>query len=61
MTVYLDNVRIVGRLLGADDIIDEIVRPTHVAAMEIYPRGINAPPAYQLSNGTCGIVLIWTK
>ena len=61
MTVYLDNVRIVGRLLGADDIIDEIVRPTHVAAMEIYPRGINAPPSYQLSNGTCGIVLIWTK
>ena len=57
----LDNVRIVGRLLGADDIIDEIVGPTHVAAMEIYQRGINAPPAYQLSNGTCGIVLIWTR
>jgi hypothetical protein len=61
MTVYLDNIRIVGKVGGTDDFINEIVSPTHVAAMEIYPRGINAPPAYQMSNGTCGVVLIWTK
>ena len=61
MTVYLDNVRIVGRVRGADDFVNEMVQPSHVAGMEIYPRGINAPPAYQMSNGTCGIVLIWTR
>jgi hypothetical protein len=61
MTVYLDNIRIVGRLGGGDDAVNEIVLPTHAAAMEIYPRAINAPPQYQPNNGTCGVVLIWTK
>ena len=61
MTVYLDNIRIVGKVGRADDFVNEMVAPNHVAAMEIYPRAINAPPAYQMMNGTCGVVLIWTK
>lgn len=61
MTVYLDNVRIVGKLGRFDDLVNELVVPTHVAAMEIYPRAVNAPPQYQPLNGTCGVVLIWTK
>ena len=61
MTVYLDNVRIVGRLRGIDDKVNEMAAPTHVAAMEIYPRAIGAPSQYQSNNGTCGVVLIWTK
>jgi hypothetical protein len=61
MTVYLDNIRIVGKLGGGDDLVNTIVLPTHAAAMEIYPRAINAPPQYQPNNGTCGVVLIWTK
>ena len=61
MTVYLDNVRIAGRLQGIDDKVNELAVPTHVAAMEIYPRAIGAPPQYQPLNGTCGVVLIWTK
>jgi hypothetical protein len=61
MTVYLDNVRIVGRLNGRDDYVNELALPNHVAAMEIYPRSVTAPPQYQPLNGTCGVVLIWTK
>lgn len=61
MTVYLDNIRIVGKVGRIDDFVNELVAPSHVAAMEIYPRAINAPPAYQAQNGTCGVVLIWTK
>ena len=61
MTVYLDNIRIVGRLNGRDDFVNEMVQPTHVAGMEIYPRSVTAPPQYQPLNGTCGVVLIWTK
>ena len=61
MTVYLDNIRIVGRLNGRDDFVNEMVMPTHVAGMEIYPRSVVAPPQYQPLNGTCGVVLIWTK
>jgi hypothetical protein len=62
MTVYLDNMRIVGKLGRVpDDSVNQIVGVTHVAAMEIYPRAVNAPPAFQPLNGTCGVVLIWTK
>ena len=61
MTVYLDNVRIVGRLNGPDDSVNQLALPNHVAAMEIYPRGVSAPPQYQTMNGTCGVVLLWTK
>ncbi len=61
MTVYLDNIRIVGKLNGRDDFVNEMVPPNHVAAMEIYPRSVTAPPQYQPLNGTCGVVLIWTR
>ena len=61
MTVYLDNIRIVGKLGRGDDFLNEVVMPTHVAAMEIYPSAVMAPPQYQSLNGTCGVVLIWTK
>lgn len=61
MTVYLDRVRIVGRLSGRDDFVNELVATTHIAAMEIYSRPLAAPPEYQALNGTCGVVLIWTK
>ena len=61
MTVYLDRVRIVGKLNGRDDLVNEIVQITHVAAIEVYSRPLAAPPEYQALNGTCGVVLIWTK
>ena len=61
MTVYLDNVRITNRLRGPNDFVNELVPPSNMAAMEIYPRALNAPPQYQPLNGTCGVVLIWTK
>ena len=62
MTVYLDRVRIVGRMGNApDDFVNELVVPTQIAAMEIYPRGVGAPPEYQPANGSCGVVLIWSK
>ena len=62
MTVYLDRVRIVGRVGGgADDFVNELVVPSSVAAMEVYPRGTGAPPEFQPMNGSCGVVLIWTK
>jgi carboxypeptidase family protein len=60
MTVFLDRVPIVGRA-GGDDFVNEIVVPSSVAAMEIYPRGVGAPPEFQPMNGSCGVVLIWTK
>ncbi len=61
MTVYLDNIRIVKTLGGTDESVNRLVPPGHVAAIEVYPRSVTAPPQYQPLNGTCGIVLIWTK
>ena len=62
MTVYLDRVRIVGGVGGGtDDFINQMVVPSSVAAMEVYPRGNGAPPEFQSMNGSCGVVLIWTK
>ena len=62
MTVYLDRVRIVGRVGGRpDDFVNEMVVPSSVAAMEVYPRGTGAPPEFQPMNGNCGVVLIWTR
>lgn len=58
MTVYLDNIRI---LQSADEFVNQRVPISNVAAMEIYPRAIGAPPQYQQDGGTCGIVLIWSK
>lgn len=61
MTVYLDNIRIVGGLNGRVSAVNELALPTSVAAVEVYPRAVNAPPQYQPLNGNCGVVLIWTK
>ena len=61
MTVYLDRVRIVGKFGSTDDFVNELVVPSSVAAMEVYPRGTGAPPEFQSMNGSCGVVLIWTK
>jgi hypothetical protein len=62
MTVFLDRVRIVGRTgAGEDDLVNDMVVPSSVAAMEVYPRGTGAPPEFQPMNGSCGVVLIWTK
>jgi hypothetical protein len=62
MTVYLDRIRVVGKLPGrVDDFVNELIEASTVAAMEIYPRAVGAPPEYQALNGTCGVVLLWTK
>jgi len=61
MTVYLDRVRIVGRLGGVDDRINELIEPGTIAAMEMYPRAVGAPPEFQALNGSCGVVVLWSK
>lgn len=60
MTVFLDNIRITGKRRN-DDPVNQMVPVSHMAAMEIYPRALGAPPQYQPLTGTCGVVLIWTK
>ena len=64
MTVYLDRIRIQPTMVrgrNQDEEVNTIVQTSSVAGIEVYPRAIGAPPEYQANNGTCGIVLIWTK
>lgn len=44
----------------SDPTLDELIAANDVAAIEVYPRGVNAPPRFQMTNGTCGVVAIWT-
>ncbi len=74
MQVYLDSQRLIpdgtslfGKSGGntkvndAPTYLDDVISPSSIAGVEIYPRGASAPPQYQMLNGTCGVVLIWTK
>jgi hypothetical protein len=61
MAVFLDGIQILGGIGIGDDPIDRMVVPSDVAAVEVYPHPVSAPPQYQSLNGTCGVILIWTK
>jgi hypothetical protein len=66
MTIYLDGARLVtyGTQVGpsrSGDGIDQILSATTIEAIEVYPRANRAPSMYQLMNGTCGIIALWSK
>ena len=68
-TVYIDGMRIMGELplrngeplSGNPVAIDNLVSPESVAGIEAYRTGFDAPPEFQSWNGTCAVILIWTK
>jgi hypothetical protein len=42
--------------------LDELVRPSEIAGLEIYPSNAGIPPEYMdRNNGACGIIVVWTK
>lgn len=62
MTVYLDH----GRLNSLADrsamiLIDDVVSATALTGAEVYLPGDRMPPEYQPMNGTCGVLLLWTR
>jgi hypothetical protein len=62
MTVYLDGQRLnaLGSNAGPVD-VDALVIPSGVAGVEYYETGNRLPLTFSLVNGSCGLVLIWTK
>jgi hypothetical protein len=75
-TIYLDGIRLgktdesstdrrgrtTVRDVGAP--VDEYVSPPEIAGIEVYARGLLAPPQFQAplnQDLTCAVVLIWTK
>jgi hypothetical protein len=69
MEIYVDGIRFYTK--GPKDplrhgdlgdlYINDQIPTTTIAAMEVYPRAVGAPPKYQTLNGDCGVILIWTK
>ena len=48
------------RVPGAE--LDEVARPSDIAAIEFYPSNAGIPPEYMdRNNKACGIILVWTK
>jgi hypothetical protein len=55
-TVWLDG----QRAFGAE--VDELVRPTDAAGIEVYPSWAGIPLQYQdRDNRMCGVILVWTR
>ncbi len=61
MTVYLDGIRVISSVGAQYQSLDDLVTSTSVAGVEVYARPGEVPPQYQHLNGTCGVVLVWTK
>ena len=62
VTFYLDGQRLNSlRSSNSDVDIDTMVLPQDVAGIEYYRSGSRIPPKFSLLNGSCGLVLIWTK
>jgi hypothetical protein len=54
--VWMDGMRAPGAEL------DEVVRLTDVAGLEVYPSSAGLPPQYQdRNNRMCGAIMVWTK
>jgi hypothetical protein len=49
------------RRIQSDEWVDALVDHRSVVAAEVYTRASGAPAQYQMLNGTCGIVLLWTR
>lgn len=63
-TIFLDGARITGLSAGPSargDFLDELLAPSTIAGIEVYTRGVRAPPQFQTLSGNCGVVVIWTK
>jgi hypothetical protein len=41
--------------------LDGLIQTGSVGGVEVYSRGNQAPPEYQSLNGSCGVILIWTR
>src|ERR1051326_1727920 len=66
-TVYVNGVRLnlLTQKRAADEmrsvIFDGITEVGSLAGIEVYSHGARTPPAYAALNGSCSVVLIWTK
>ena len=44
-----------------DERINELLVPSSLSGIEVYPRHLGAPPDFSMVDGTCGLVILWTR
>ena len=63
-TVYVNGIRLnllTAKASKGSAVFDDISEVGSLAGIEVYAHGARAPMAYQALNGSCAVVLIWTK
>lgn len=59
-TVVLDGERV--RQSGQGGLsLDELIHPSEISAIELYPSGAGAPARWSGMDAYCGVILIWRK
>ncbi|MDX1577364.1 MAG: carboxypeptidase regulatory-like domain-containing protein, partial [Gemmatimonadota bacterium] len=61
MDVFINGARALGPGRPETTSIDELVRPSEIAALEVYPAGTSVPGEFLSGSGRCGAVVIWTR
>jgi hypothetical protein len=55
--VFLDGLRFPLRT----ESIDQIVNPTELEGIEVYPHSADAPAEFQTATNPCGAIVLWTR
>jgi len=58
--IYIDGTLVHDRYMGRDFILNDVIHPEVVRAIEIYRRPAELPPQYGGAEAACGVLLIWT-
>ena len=64
LTIYLDRVKISPVVDGSilrDEQINTLITPTSLSGIEVYTRKATVPLEFSMVDGTCGVVLFWTR
>jgi Carboxypeptidase regulatory-like domain len=59
-SIFVDAIRVQFQLSTLVT-IDDLVRPSDIAAIEVYPRATMAPAEFLTMDTGCGVVAVWTK
>ncbi len=60
LSIYINGSLALREGRAGDVGVDELVRPSEIAAVEVYPGAASLPAEFSGTSGRCGAVVIWT-
>ncbi len=61
MSVYINGSLALGDTRRDPVTIDELVRPSEIAGVEVYPSPSSVPAEFSGLSGRCGAIVVWTR